>query len=90
MYHEDYLRHPALWAEPLLDSWTFCWLAAIAGLAGPQPVTQWSSACGLGLCWQIFLFLETIYLFLLYVNWCSTYMYICVRVSDPLELELQL
>jgi len=30
-----------------------------------------------------------IYLFLFYAHWCSARLYVCVRVSDPLELELQ-
>lgn len=29
-----------------------------------------------------------IYLFLCYVHWFFAYMYICVRMSDPLKLEL--
>lgn len=33
------LRHTTLWTEQLLDSWTFCQVTAIAGLAGPQPVS---------------------------------------------------
>ena len=28
------------------------------------------------------------YLFLFYVHWCFACMYVCVRVWDPLELEL--
>lgn len=37
-YTKDQLRHPALWTEQPLDSWTFCWWTATAGLAGPQSV----------------------------------------------------
>jgi hypothetical protein len=29
------------------------------------------------------------YLFLFYIHWCFGCIYVCVRVSDPLELELQ-
>ena len=28
-------------------------------------------------------------LFLFYVQWCFVYMHVCVRVLDPLELEMQ-
>ena len=36
-----------------------------------------------------FFFFKMIYLFLFYVYWCLACMYVCTRVSDPLELELQ-
>jgi hypothetical protein len=32
---------------------------------------------------------KKIYLFLFYVHWCFDYMYVYVRVLDPLEQELQ-
>ena len=33
--------------------------------------------------------LKQLYLFLFYAYWCPTCIYVCVRVADPLELELQ-
>lgn len=33
--------------------------------------------------------LVMIYLFLSYMYWCFVCMYFCLRISDPLELELQ-
>ena len=40
------------------------------------------------LCRHIYFLI--IYLFVFYVHWCFTYMYICVRVLGSLEQELQL
>ena len=37
---------------------------------------------------QFLIFLK-IYVLLLCINWCSACRYVCVRVSDPQELELQ-
>lgn len=34
-------------------------------------------------------FLKVFHLLLFYVNWCFAHMYVCIRVLDPLELELE-
>lgn len=40
MSAEEPLRHPASWAEQILDSWTFCSQAPIVGLAELQFVNH--------------------------------------------------
>ena len=40
-------------------------------------------------CWLRCFFSLLFILILFYIHWCFTYMYVYVRVLDPLELELQ-
>jgi hypothetical protein len=61
-----------------------------AGLELRNPLASASRVLGLKACTttaglKIFLM---IYLFLFYVHWCFACMYVCVRMSDLLELEL--